>query len=269
MKTVLITGASGGIGKALVSRFTRAGWKVIAADRSGDGQRVDVTDEASVRALRSEVGTPDVLVNNAGIGLLCPAAETPDELLARQLDVNVRGVARMVRHFAPGMCERGVGRIVNVSSLVGVTSLPWFGAYAASKHAVEALSDAMRMELQPFGVGVSIVEPSMVGTGFVDAAIASLEKAAPGSAWEQPLRNTVARKDAFLPITVTPERVAEAVFHAATSRLARARYRVGWISSFLLRCSALLPSFVTDAVMRAMVGFGRARTLPASLESRT
>ncbi|MFT3707564.1 MAG: SDR family oxidoreductase [Archangium sp.] len=270
MKTVLITGASGGIGKALVSRFTRAGWNVLACDRSGDGHRVDVTDEASVRALKQQVGTPDVLINNAGIGLLGPIVELSDDVLSRQLDVNVRGVARMVRTFAPGMCERGQGRIVNVSSLVGVTSLPWFGAYAASKHAVEALSDAMRMELAPFGVGVSIVEPSIVGTGFVDAAIASLEKSAPGSAWEQPLRNTVARKDAFLPITITPERVAEAVFHAATSRLPRARYRVGWISSWLIRCSAFLPSFVTDAIMRAMVGFGRARQLPAaSLETRT
>lgn len=273
MKTVLITGASGGIGRALVSRFTRAGWKVIACDRSGDGLRVDVTDESSIRAARQTVGVPDVLINNAGIGLLGPIAELPDEILAKQFDVNVRGVARMVRTFAPGMCERGEGRIINVSSLAGITSLPWFGGYAASKHAVEAVSDAMRLELAPFGVKVSIVEPSIVGTGFVDAAIESLEKSAPGSQWEAPLHNTVARRDSFLPITVTPERVAEAVFHAATSRFPRARYRVGWLASLLIRGQAFLPTFVTDAIMRAMVGLG-ARTRPAlptttaSLETR-
>ncbi|MBL8913539.1 MAG: SDR family oxidoreductase [Archangium sp.] len=283
MKTVLITGASGGIGKALVSRFTRAGWKVIACDRSGDGLRVDVTDENSIRAARQTVGVPDVLINNAGIGLLGPIAELPDEIFAKQFDVNVRGIARMVRAFAPGMCERGQGRIVNVSSLAGVTSLPWFGAYAASKHAVEAVSDAMRLELAPFGVKVAIVEPSivhptpspqgaLVGTGFVDAAIESLEKSAPNSRWETALRNTVARRDSFLPITVTPERVAEAVFHAATARFPRTRYRVGWLASLLIRGQAFLPTFLTDAIMRAMVGLTRPKTqnaLPStSLETR-
>lgn len=274
MKTVLITGASGGIGRALVARFTAAGWKVIAGDRSGDGLTLDVTDEASVRAARQAVGAPDVLINNAGIGLLGPIAELPDELIARQFDVNVRGVARMVRAFAPAMCARRAGRIINVSSLAGVTSLPWFGAYAASKHAVEAVSDAMRLELAPFNVKVSIVEPSIVGTGFVDAAIESLERAAPSSAWEAELRATVARRSAFLPVTVTPERVADAVFHAATSRFPRARYRVGWLASLLIRAQALLPTFVTDALLRAMVGFGSRPRAPlpspthTSLETR-
>lgn len=261
MKTVLITGASGGIGQALVARFERAGWKVFACDRRGNGLHLDVTDEASVRSVRAEVGVPDVIVNNAGIGLLGPIVELPDEVLAKQFDVNVRGPARLARAFAPDMCARGHGRFINVSSMVGLFTLPWFGAYAASKHAMEAVSDAMRLELAPFGVKVAVVEPSIVGTGFVDAAIQSLERAAPGSAWEAPLRNTIASAGDFSFITVTPERVAETIFRAATARSPRSHYRVGWLGSLGIRAAKLLPAFVLDAILRAMVGF-RAPSAP-------
>jgi len=266
MKTVLITGASGGIGAELVKKFSAEGWKVLATDRTPrapGGLTLDVTDEASVQALRKTVGVPDVIINNAGIGLLGPAVECPDEWLARQFDVNVRGVARMVRAFAPGMCERGHGRIINVSSLIGVFSMPWFGSYAASKHALEALSDSMRIELAPFGVRLSLVEPSIVSTGFVDHAVRALEQSRPGSLWSGALEQTIATKDRFDAVTVKPEQVAEAVFRAATARVPRARYRVGWLASVLIRGSALLPTFLNDAILRFLGGFTRLTRSPA------
>jgi NAD(P)-dependent dehydrogenase (short-subunit alcohol dehydrogenase family) len=161
VKSVLITGATGGIGKALVARFSGAGWRVHATDRKG-ALPLDVTSDESVSALREKIGVPDLVINNAGIGLLGPMAEIPDELIARQFDVNVRGLARVTRAFAPEMARRGNGRLINISSLAGVFTLPWFGAYAATKHAVEAVSDALRLELAPFGVDVVLIEPSIV-----------------------------------------------------------------------------------------------------------
>ena len=263
--SVLITGARGGIGQALVERFTRAGWSVVGTDRP----EVDVTREETLQALRERIPTPDVIINNAGIGLLGPMAELPDEVLARQLDVNVRGPARVVRTFASDLIARGSGRIINVSSLVGVFTLPWFGAYAASKHALEAVSDALRLELAPFGVHVTVVEPSIVGTGFVDTAVASLERAAPRSRWASWLRATVQRSGDFSLVTVRPEQVAETIFRAATARSPRARYRVGALASWAIRASRWLPTRWADAVLRALTGSAALQARPETIAVAT
>ena len=166
---------------------------------------------------------PDLLINNAGIGLLGPIAELPDEVLARQFDINVRGLARVTRAFAPDMCRRGRGQIINISSLAGVFTLPWFGAYSASKHAVEAMSDALRMELAPFGVRVSIIEPSIVGTAFVTDAVSSLQRASQQSQWSDALAQTIASKDMLSPVQLRPEQVAAVVLRAAKSKRPSAR----------------------------------------------
>lgn len=264
--SVLITGAGGGIGRALVARFTAAGWTVHASERKSATLPLDVTDDASVLAARAQVGVPDVVINNAGLGLLGPMAELPDEVLARQYDVNVRGLARVTRAFAPTMARRGHGRIINVGSLAGVLTLPWFGAYSATKYAVEAVSDALRLELAPFGVPVVLVEPSVVGTGFVDAAVASLEQARANSTWHAALAHTLANKDVLASVAVTPEQVAEVVFRAATTRRPRARYRVGALASLLLRLAALLPTGLRDRLLRGLVGLHRpARAAPLTL----
>lgn len=268
MKSVLITGAGGGIGRALVARFERAGWLVHASERKGPGLVLDVTSEASVQDCKARIGVPDVVVNNAGLGLLGPIAETSDEVLMRQLDVNVRGLLRVTRAFVPEMCRRGHGRLINVGSLAGTFTLPWFGSYSASKYAVEAMTDALRVEVAPFGVKVSLVEPTIVGTGFVDGAVASLEAAAPHSLWHQPLRQTVADRATFSRVQISPEQVAEALFTAATARRPRARYRVGALSSALLRLTAVLPTAVVDAALRVM-GRLQAPALPPAPRANT
>lgn len=259
-KSVLITGASGGIGQALVARFGAAGWRVIPTDRRDSELIMDVTDEASVQAARARVGVPDVVINNAGLGLFGPLAELPDDSLVRQFEVNVRGLARVTRAFVPDMCRRGSGRVINVGSLAGVFTPPFFGGYAATKHAVEAMSDALRLEVAPFGVQVCLIEPSVVGTAFVEASLASLGRAAVGSSWREPMLETVARRDAFRPVEMTAEQVAAVIFHAATARRPRARYRVGALASWLIRALGMLPTPLRDALLRAAGGL---RKLPA------
>lgn len=275
-QTVFITGATGGIGRALVQRFLRDGWTVFAgclegapADPGVIHVPLDVTSDASVQAARAQVGVPDLLINNAGIGLLGPMAELPDEVLTRQFDVNVRGLARVTRAFAPDMCRRRQGRIINISSLVGVFTLPWFGAYAATKHAVEAMSDALRMELAPFGVRVSIVEPSIVGTAFVDNAVVSLQRAARSSLWTDALEETVARRGFMSPVQIHPAQVAAVVLRAAHARSPSARYRVGALASLLLRLGGLLPVSLLDVLLRSLTGLSAKRPVHPRLTQET
>jgi NAD(P)-dependent dehydrogenase (short-subunit alcohol dehydrogenase family) len=271
MSSVLITGSAGGIGRALTARFQQAGWTVHASERSGPGLTLDVTNEASVLAAKAQIGVPDVVINNAGLGLLAPMAETPDEQLARQLDVNVRGLARVTRAFVPEMCRRGKGRVINVGSLAGVSVLPWFGAYAATKFAVEAMTDALRLECQPFGVEVVLIEPSVVGTAFVDAAVASLRASAEQSLWSDALEYSVAHARALDPVQVSAQAVAEVIFQAASARRPKPRYRVGRLASLLVRLSAWLPTPLTDVLMRQVAGIRphRAPSFPHTHPSRS
>lgn len=189
MSNVLITGCSRGFGHLAALDLARRGERVFATLRTPekDGglaataaaeslpltvHRLDVTDTASVRAAVAEIhdlsGMVDVLVNNAGYALRGPLDVLSDEEIGRQLDTNVTGVLRMVREVAPLMRKQGHGRIVNISSSSGLTPIPYEGAYSASKHAVEALSQALAFELAPDGIQVRIIEPGAYETGFVD-----------------------------------------------------------------------------------------------------
>ncbi len=182
---VLITGANSGFGLLTAAAFARAGHRVHAGLRNpakgaalealaDEGLPVsaialDVTDAASIASAVSKASEPgpiDVLVNNAGFEVSGPVEHLSDASLLRQFDTNVLGVARMVRAVAPAMRERGDGLIVNLSSVAGHISAPFTGAYSASKHAVEALSEALWFELRPFGVRVVLVEPGAFETSF-------------------------------------------------------------------------------------------------------
>src|SRR5688500_2910279 len=175
-RTVVVTGASAGIGRASALLLARQGWTVFACARRADAlealareapagsvvpMTLDVTDEASVRAAADEVfrrtsgAGPAGLDNNAGYSICGPLEDVSDANLKQQFAVNVFGLMSVTRAFVPAMRKRGSGRVVNISSIVGRISAPFQGPYAASKHAVEALSDALRAELAPFGVRVS------------------------------------------------------------------------------------------------------------------
>src|SRR5512141_3048320 len=178
-QVVLITGCSTGSGRDLAERLSRAGYTVAASARRMQDLstleaalklELDVTPPESIRRAVDSVvekfGRIDVLVNNAGYAVRGAVEEVTIEAAQRMFDTNVFGVMRMVQAVAPHMRERKAGRIINISSVVGKLVTPANGTYAATKFAVEALSDALRMELAPFGVQVVVIEPGSIQTRF-------------------------------------------------------------------------------------------------------
>ena len=176
--TVLVSGASRGIGRATALELHERGWDVIATARDPHLLAdlpvkrlgaLDVTDDRSVMAAAAEWPDIDVLINNAGIGAAGPVESTPVSVARDIFDVNVLGAMRTIAAFAPGMRARGRGTIVNLSSAVGRVAAPLAGVYAASKWAVEGLSEALAVELSHFGIRVVLVEPGVVSTGAFEA----------------------------------------------------------------------------------------------------
>jgi NAD(P)-dependent dehydrogenase (short-subunit alcohol dehydrogenase family) len=170
MKQALVTGASSGIGHACAVRLAEAGWRVLAGvRRPGDAPEgteevlLDVTDADQIRAAAGRVEELDGLVNNAGIALAAPLEFVPPEELRHQLEVNLVGQVAVTQAFLPAL-RRMRGRIVFMGSIAGRSALPFLGPYAASKHALEAVADSLRLELRPFGIHVSIVEPGTIKT---------------------------------------------------------------------------------------------------------
>ena len=178
-RRVLITGASSGIGEATALRLARAGWQVLAGVRAdADGERlrsaagkrlepvtIDVTEPATISAAAAALGDGplDGLVNNAGTALAMPLEFLPLDQLRRQLEVNLVGHVAVTQALLPNL-RAARGRIVNVGSIAGRSALPFLGAYAASKHALEAVTDALRVELRPFGIAVTVIEPGTIAT---------------------------------------------------------------------------------------------------------
>jgi NAD(P)-dependent dehydrogenase (short-subunit alcohol dehydrogenase family) len=170
LKTVLITGASSGIGEACAARLARRGWRVLAGvRRAGDAPDgteevlLDVTNEDQIRAAADGVDELHGLVNNAGIAVAGPLELLPVDHFRHQLEVNVVGQVAVTQAFLPPL-RRGRGRIVFMGSIAGKSALPFLAAYAASKHALEAVADALRIELAPWGIEVTIVEPGSIKT---------------------------------------------------------------------------------------------------------
>jgi NAD(P)-dependent dehydrogenase (short-subunit alcohol dehydrogenase family) len=176
---VLITGCSTGIGRDLAERLTQSGYTVVATARNVAALNglpaalklpLDVTQTESIRAAVAhtlqQFGHIDVLVNNAGYAIRGAIEEAPVDQAQQMFDVNVFGVMRMVQAVLPHMRQQGTGRIINISSIVGKLVTPANGTYSATKFALEALSDTLRLELAPFGIQVSLVEPGSIKTQF-------------------------------------------------------------------------------------------------------
>src|SRR5215210_4104378 len=194
-KAVLITGCPPGLPRPTADRLPSGAWKVYATaraagtiaslERNGRGLLpLDVTDEDSMQSAVEEVerreGAVGVLVNNAGYSQSGAIEAVPMEKVRRQFETNVFGLARMCQLVLPGMRSQRYGRIVNVSSMGGKLTFPGGGYYHASKHAVEAISDALRFEVAGFGVKVSVIEPGLIRTGFADAAVGSIDDSEDG-----------------------------------------------------------------------------------------
>ena len=266
-KVILITGASSGIGFDAAEAFARQGHRVYAAARRVERMeplkalgvvplRMDVTDEASleagVRTVLEAEGRIDALVNNAGYGYFGAIENVPLEDARRQLEVNVFGLARLCQLVIPSMREQGSGRIVNISSVAGKTVLYFGGWYHVSKFSVEALSDALRMELKPFGIDVSMIEPGGIKTNWGIIAADHLAESSKGTPYEaEGLRESETMRKAYsMRLLSNPSVVTRAISKAVNSRHPRARYRVGFGAGTLLFLHAILPTRWWDALFR-------------------
>ena len=264
-KIVLITGCSTGIGRNLAKRLSQVGYGVVATARRTETLAdlpvalklsLDVTQPDSVnsgvRQILEQFGRIDVLVNNAGYAQSGAVEEIPIEKVQQMFEVNVFGVLRMIRAVAPHMREQRAGRIINMSSLAGKLSTPANGTYSASKFALEALSDALRLELAPFGVQVVVVEPGAIKSQFDDTRQAHAEAILSNSA--SPYRLLYKLSDEFSASMrhqeAEPDVVSEIIQQAIESSKPKARYHanIPFSGELVLR----LGDSVWDLALRRM-----------------
>lgn len=270
-KAVLITGCSTGIGRATAEQLAACGWNVYATARKPEAMAdlatkgcktlaLDVCDDASARAAVAAIeraeGAVGVLINNAGYGQEGAVEEVPLESVRRQFETNVIGLTRLIQLVLPGMRRQRWGKIVNISSVGGKLTFPGGGFYHATKHAVEALSDALRFEVRGFGIDVVVIEPGTIKTAFGDTAIASVATlGGVGSAYAA-FNRAVAEKirEAYegplAALSAGPEAVAATIQRAITAQRPRTRYPVTAAARVLLRLRKWLPDRIFDSVLR-------------------
>lgn len=250
-KTVFITGASSGIGEATARLFVEKGWQVAATSKEWRGDRqssanlleleADVRDsgamQKAIQAAVDRFGGIDVVVNNAGFGLLGPVESFTPEQIEEQFAVNVTGLINTTRLAIPHL-RKSRGTIVNIASMMGRISFPFFSAYAASKWAVEGFSESLMLELEPHGVRVKVVEPGTIKTRFFEDAITTgLENPTYAQSWRDVLSYVKARGSTG----ASPDMAARVIYNAATDRSRKLRYRVDLISRLLPFARATLP----------------------------
>jgi NAD(P)-dependent dehydrogenase (short-subunit alcohol dehydrogenase family) len=270
-KAVLITGCSTGIGRATAEHLAARGHNVYAtarrtesiADLEGKGCKtlaLDVTDESSMQAAVTAVedseGAVGVLVNNAGYSQSGAVESVKLDDVRAQFETNVFGLLRMCQLVLPKMREQGYGRIVNVSSMGGKLVFPGGGIYHATKHAVEAISDAMRFEVRPFGVDVVIIEPGLIKTQFAEAASSAIARGTDDDGIYAKFNAAVDKltTDAYEgPMSKFgggPETVAKAIERAITKRRPKTRYPVTPSAHVVLAQRRLVTDRMWDRIMR-------------------
>jgi NAD(P)-dependent dehydrogenase (short-subunit alcohol dehydrogenase family) len=272
-KAVLVTGCSSGIGRATALRLAGAGWKVYASARRPETiselrdagcqtLALDVTDEQSMQAAVESIeraeGAVGVLINNAGYSQSGAIETVPMDAVRRQFETNVFGLVRLTQLVLPKMREQRWGKIVNLGSMGGRLSFPGGGHYHATKHAIEAISDALRFELRGFGIDVILLEPGLITTEFGEAATASMAD------------TTIAGDDPYATFNTTvgavtkgaydgpmrllgggPDRVAKVIERALKRRHPPARITITPSAKLTIAMRRLLPDRAWDAAMRA------------------
>lgn len=268
-RTVMITGCSSGIGLATAKLLQAKGWQVFATVRKDADRHLleamhikpvlcDMNDSASIQAAVQHVlaqsgGRCDALINNAGYAEPGAIEDIRPDQLQRQFQTNVFGLHELSCALLPVMRAQGHGRIVMVSSILGLVSLPYRGAYNASKHALEAISSAMRVELHGSGVRVSVVQPGPIVSRFRDNAHEAFTKATPAQsvhsdhyqAWQQEHQQA-----GDIPFSLGPEAVAKRCLHAVSHARPKNYYKVTLPCYVLAYLHKLLPSRCMDALLR-------------------
>ena len=271
-RVILLTGCSSGIGRAAALEAALRGHRVFATARNRndltelerrenlEGLALDVTDGASIRtavdAVLARAGRIDALVNNAGYGQYGAAEEVTLDEWRAQFEVNLFGALAVIQAVVPAMRRAGGGTIVNVSSVAGRVAVPFASPYSASKHALEALSDALRIELGPFGIRLALVEPGPIETRFGDRARSMV---APLLSRPGPYREVYALAERamdgeFQRGKLPAQAVARVIADAIESDRPRARYPVGMMARGLIPLRAALPDRWFDALMRRSLG---------------
>lgn len=282
-QTILITGATTGIGRHAALHLAKAGHRVIATGRNTDALdtlhaearaaglaldtlRLDVTSPESIAAAVTDVDRltngrgVDVLVNNAGYGIAAPLIETPDAEIRGQYETNVFGLMAVTRAFAPRMLARRAGRIVNISSGGGRVTLPMFGAYNSTKYAVESLSDALRLELRPFGVRVVLIEPGPIASEFSNRSVQSAGRhQGADSRYAALFAHADAMKQRTDAMSAPPIVVSRAIERAITRARPAPRYVVPLSTRLGVFFAELLPTFLVDWALRRAFGLTPAR----------
>ena len=282
---ILITGSSSGIGRSSALALHAAGRTVYATarrlesikDLANQGIRtlaLDVTDEESmttaVEAIEAESGPVGVLINNAGYGLYGAVEQVPMDDIRRQFETNFFGLVRLTQLVLPGMRKARQGRILNVSSMGGRVTLPGGAFYHASKYAVEAMSDALRMEVAQFGIDVVLIEPGPVKTPWNDVAAGSMDGSGAADGTDGPAddpyaayKKAVAGSFATVQdgplgrLASTADDIAEVIVKAVTVGTPRTRYLINAVAKSMLATRRLLPTRASDAVLARQYGLPR------------
>ena len=270
-QVALVTGASSGIGQATAVRLQQAGFIVYGAARrtermqelSEHGVRalaMDVTNEESatmgIKQIVAEAGHIDVLVNNAGYGSYGAVEDVPLEEARRQFDVNLFGAARLIQLVLPGMRARRSGTIINITSMGGKVHTPLGAWYHATKFALEALSDCLRIETKPFGIDVVVIEPGAIRTEWAGIAADHLVETSGHGAYadQADAVATAFRSEATAKRSSPPEVIAETVTKAASARRPKTRYAVGSGAKPLIFLHRWLPDRAYDTFIRRISG---------------
>ncbi|MCJ7935887.1 MAG: SDR family oxidoreductase [Chryseobacterium sp.] len=238
MKTVFITGASTGLGKAAAQLFQSRGWKVIATMRNPEAASelsalenvtvlpLDVTDPEQIRSAVQkslESGDVDVVFNNAGYGLIGPLEALTDEQIVKQLDTNLLGVIRVTQAFIPYFRERKSGTFISTTSIGGLIAFPLGSTYHATKWALEGWSESMAFELNKLGIDIKTVSPGGIKTDFVSRSLDS----ATAPAYEEMTNSLFSGMEGMMEAASSPEQIAEVVYEAATDGKTQLRYVAG------------------------------------------
>ena len=277
-QVILITGSSSGIGRATAIEAAARGHRVFASARrpedvadlarpgSIEPLPLDVTDAVSVERAVAEVlrraGRLDALVNNAGYGQYGAAEDVPLADWRRQYEVNVFGAVAMVQAALPAMRKAGRGTIVNVSSVAGKIAIPFAAPYCSSKHALEAISDSLRVEVAPFGVRVVLVEPGPIATKFGDRARSEVKPlmAKPGPYGDFYVNAEKAMDSDFRRGNLAPQAVARVIVDAIEARRPKTRYGVTVMAKLGIPARRFLPDRLFDRALRGRLKLPKTKT---------